>query len=147
MLLFNTVYCFLFAVKKFRGCKSFPSFPEKYSRLCRSAYYNWPSCNVSAACHLFSFTWRVSISTLSSDLRIKFKPTIKACMCYYLIPSDYFLYSWLVLIFGKVFPIKGETLSDLVTTVSFILFPTSWKNCKYPKRLYKLNSYVARSHP
>ena len=30
---FNTVYCFLFAVKKFRGCKSFPSFPEKYLRL------------------------------------------------------------------------------------------------------------------
>ena len=43
-----TVYCFLFVVKKFRGCKSFPSFPEKYSRLCRSAYYNWPSYNVSA---------------------------------------------------------------------------------------------------
>ena len=33
----HTVYCFLFVVKKFRGCKSFPSFPEKYSRLCRSA--------------------------------------------------------------------------------------------------------------
>ena len=29
----GTVYCFLFAVKKFRGCKSFPSFPEKYSWL------------------------------------------------------------------------------------------------------------------
>ena len=29
----STVYCFLFAVKKFRSCESFPSFPEKYSRL------------------------------------------------------------------------------------------------------------------
>ena len=28
-----TVYCFLFAVKKLHGCKSFPSFPEKYSQL------------------------------------------------------------------------------------------------------------------
>ena len=37
-ILYNTVYCFLFAVKKFRGCKSVPSFPEKYSRLHRSAF-------------------------------------------------------------------------------------------------------------
>ena len=44
----NTVYCFLFAVKKFRSCKSFPSFPEKYSQLCRSAYYNWPSYRACA---------------------------------------------------------------------------------------------------
>ena len=28
----STVYCFLLAVKKFHGCKSFPSFPQKYSR-------------------------------------------------------------------------------------------------------------------
>ena len=44
----NTIPYILFAVKKFHGCKSFPSFPEKYSRLCQSAYYNWPSYNVSA---------------------------------------------------------------------------------------------------
>ena len=43
----NTVYCFLFAMKEFHGCKSFPSFPEKYLWLCRSAYYNWPSYNMS----------------------------------------------------------------------------------------------------
>ena len=29
-----TIYYFLFVVKKFRGCKSFPSFPEKYLWLC-----------------------------------------------------------------------------------------------------------------
>ena len=52
-----TVYCFLFVVKKFHGCKSFPSFPEKYSWLCQSAfagpevaYYNWPSYKACSTC-------------------------------------------------------------------------------------------------